>query len=80
MQRIFLNVLIFRLCELCTGRTGTRCTLGDPYAGFTGALRCLLEAGDIAFLKHSTVPHVLSVHSEFSEFFVKKNLKNNIVY
>lgn len=29
-----------------------------------------MEAGDIAFLKHSTVPHVLSVHSEFSEFFL----------
>ncbi len=27
----------------------------DPYAGFRGALMCLEERGDIAFVKHSTV-------------------------
>jgi hypothetical protein len=27
----------------------------DPYAGFRGALMCLEEKGDIAFVKHSTV-------------------------
>ncbi|XP_055603385.1 melanotransferrin [Uranotaenia lowii] len=45
-----------RLCELCTGKVnGQRCTPKDPYAGFEGAFRCLLEAGDIAFVKHTTV-------------------------
>jgi hypothetical protein len=33
-----------------------QCTLRqDPYAGFRGALMCLEERGDIAFVKHSTV-------------------------
>ncbi|XP_037045009.1 melanotransferrin [Bradysia coprophila] len=45
-----------RLCALCTGKVpGGKCTPDDPYAGFEGAFRCLLEAGDVAFLKHTTV-------------------------
>lgn len=45
-----------RLCQLCIGKVpGGRCTDSDPYAGYEGAFRCLLEAGDVAFLKHTTV-------------------------
>lgn len=44
------------LCEYCgSGEPGVRCTIKDPYAGFRGALMCLEEKGDIAFVKHSTV-------------------------
>ncbi|KAK4875334.1 hypothetical protein RN001_011756 [Aquatica leii] len=45
-----------KLCHICTGKVpGGKCTDSDPYAGFEGAFRCLLEAGEIAFLKHTTV-------------------------
>eukprot|EP00983_Pelagomonas_calceolata_P109208 1159535-Pelagomonas_calceolata.AAC.1 len=47
------------LCKQC--KQG--CTNDDPYAGYDGALRCIddinqdeVTGGDIAFVKHSTVP------------------------
>ncbi|XP_055700700.1 melanotransferrin isoform X2 [Phlebotomus papatasi] len=50
-----------KLCNLCTGVVpGGKCTAQDPYAGFEGAFRCLLEAGDVAFLKHTTVKEMVS--------------------
>ncbi|KAF5830738.1 hypothetical protein DUNSADRAFT_14099 [Dunaliella salina] len=39
------------LCKLCKGD----CTSTDPYAGYEGALYCMDQEGDIAFVKHSTV-------------------------
>ena len=45
-----------KLCELCgSADPGVRCTVKDPYAGFQGALRCLMDRGDIAFVKHNSV-------------------------
>eukprot|EP00899_Mesostigma_viride_P014739 jgi/Mesvir1/23266/Mv12880-RA.1 len=38
---------------LCSGCRGN-CTTRDPYADYPGALRCLFEGGDVAFVKHST--------------------------
>lgn len=56
-----------KLCQLCIGRVpGGKCTDADPYAGFDGAFRCLLEAGEIAFLKHTTVEQLLA-SDEFSK-------------
>uniref|UniRef100_A0A7G3B3U2 Putative transferrin 2 n=1 Tax=Lutzomyia longipalpis TaxID=7200 RepID=A0A7G3B3U2_LUTLO len=50
-----------KLCNLCTGVVpGGKCTAQDPYAGFEGAFRCLLEVGDVAFLKHTTVKEMVS--------------------
>ncbi|KAJ1089282.1 hypothetical protein NDU88_002433 [Pleurodeles waltl] len=50
------------LCALCKGTPGikqqdTKCQPSDkePYNGYSGALRCLVEKGDIAFAKHTTV-------------------------
>ena len=44
------------LCEYCgSDEPGIRCTIKDPYSGFRGAIMCLKEKGDIAFVKHSTV-------------------------
>jgi len=44
------------LCELCgSSEPGVRCTIKDPYAGFHGAMKCLQDRGDIAFVKYNTV-------------------------
>lgn len=57
-----------KLCALCKGKLpGEKCNKGDLYAGYEGAFRCLLEEGDIAFLKHTTVNDMLS-GDEFSKF------------
>nr|CAH0103781.1 unnamed protein product [Daphnia galeata] len=49
------------LCELCASKVlGQRCTAHDPYAGYQGAFKCLVEAGEVAFLKHTTVTEVLA--------------------
>ncbi|XP_065201905.1 transferrin 2-like [Planococcus citri] len=55
-----------KLCELCIGKIpGGRCTSADPYAGYEGAFRCLVETGEIAFLKHTTVNEMISQTSDF---------------
>lgn len=60
-----------KLCRICIGKVpGGKCTDSDPYAGFEGAFRCLVEAGDVAFLKHTTVEEQLS-GMEFS--FIPRN-------
>ncbi|CAH0721117.1 unnamed protein product, partial [Brenthis ino] len=53
-----------KLCKLCTGGAGVRCTLADPYAGYEGALKCLLAngTGDIAFVRDTTIQHTLLSH------------------
>ncbi|XP_055912472.1 melanotransferrin [Eupeodes corollae] len=49
-----------RLCNLCTGKVQEgRCTSNDPYFGYPGAFRCLLEAGNVAFLRHTTVKEMI---------------------
>ncbi|KAB0795605.1 hypothetical protein PPYR_12444 [Photinus pyralis] len=50
-----------KLCQICIGKVpGGKCTDADPYAGFEGAFRCLLEVGEVAFLKHTTVEEQVS--------------------
>ncbi|NXU35152.1 TRFE protein, partial [Drymodes brunneopygia] len=49
-----------RLCQLCKGSGGVppeKCVASshEQYYGYTGALRCLVEEGDVAFIKHSIV-------------------------
>lgn len=45
---------------MCIGKIpGGKCTQADPYVGFEGAFRCLLEAGEIAFLKHTSVKEMI---------------------
>ncbi|NXV51890.1 TRFE protein, partial [Uria aalge] len=49
-----------RLCRLCKGSGGVppeKCVASshEKYYGYTGAFRCLVERGDVAFVKHSTV-------------------------
>ncbi|XP_033335223.2 transferrin 2 [Megalopta genalis] len=55
-----------QLCKLCIGKIpGERCTSADPYAGYEGAFRCLVEAGEIAFLVNSTVDEMISTSFDF---------------
>ncbi|OXU29135.1 hypothetical protein TSAR_009918 [Trichomalopsis sarcophagae] len=52
-----------QLCKLCIGKVpGGKCTNADPYSGYEGAFRCLLEAGEIAFLVHTTVHEMTSTN------------------
>ncbi|XP_047539864.1 melanotransferrin [Vanessa atalanta] len=53
-----------KLCKLCVGGAGVRCTLADPHAGYEGALRCLISngTGDIAFVRDTTIQHTLLSH------------------
>ncbi|CAK1594537.1 unnamed protein product [Parnassius mnemosyne] len=53
-----------KLCRLCAGGPGIRCTLADPYAGYEGALKCLVAngTGDIAFVRDTTIQHALLSH------------------
>ncbi|XP_066050285.1 serotransferrin [Chamaea fasciata] len=49
-----------RLCQLCKGSGGVppeRCVASshEQYYGYTGAFRCMVEQGDVAFIKHSIV-------------------------
>ncbi|XP_010138359.1 PREDICTED: ovotransferrin-like [Buceros rhinoceros silvestris] len=49
-----------RLCRLCKGSGGVppeKCVANshEKYYGYTGAFRCLVEAGDVAFIKHTIV-------------------------
>ncbi|XP_017883178.1 melanotransferrin [Ceratina calcarata] len=61
-----------QLCKLCIGKIPTeRCTTSDPYAGYEGAFRCLVEAGEIAFLVHTTVEEMTSTTFDFNS--VKKD-------
>ncbi|XP_029171415.1 melanotransferrin [Nylanderia fulva] len=56
-----------QLCNLCIGKIpGGKCTYQDPYAGYEGAFRCLVEAGEIAFLVHTTVQEMTSTTFDFS--------------
>ncbi|XP_015127075.1 melanotransferrin [Diachasma alloeum] len=56
-----------QLCRLCVGEIPSgRCTNADPYAGYEGAFRCLVEAGEIAFLLHTTVHEMTSTNFDFT--------------
>uniref|UniRef100_A0A673BD05 Serotransferrin n=1 Tax=Sphaeramia orbicularis TaxID=375764 RepID=A0A673BD05_9TELE len=46
-------------CKQCAGIGEDKCSANDdePYYGYTGAFKCLVEdSGDVAFIKHTTVP------------------------
>lgn len=58
-----------KLCQICGGEAaGEKCTPNDPYYGYEGAFKCLVEKGEIAFLKHSTINEVLKKSPGFGKF------------
>ncbi|KAK0159654.1 hypothetical protein PV327_010748 [Microctonus hyperodae] len=55
-----------QLCKLCIGEIpGGICTSADPYADYEGAFKCLVEAGEIAFLVHTTVGEMTSTNFQY---------------
>ena len=45
-----------KFCDLCgSDKPGIKCTSRDPYAGFSGAFRCLREKGDVAFVHRRVI-------------------------
>ncbi|CAO2633799.1 Tf, partial [Lemmus lemmus] len=43
------------LCDLCIGPNKCAPNNKEGYFGYTGAFRCLVEKGDVAFVKHQTL-------------------------
>ncbi|MCQ7614250.1 hypothetical protein NP188_24505, partial [Salmonella enterica] len=43
------------LCDLCIGPSKCAQNNKEGYFGYTGTLRCLVEKGEVAFVKHQTV-------------------------
>jgi len=59
------------LCTICASKvTGQKCTWNDPYAGDEGAFKCLIETGDIAFLRHTAVLEMIKDRSLFSKKYL----------
>lgn len=44
------------MCSICASE---KCSGGDLYANFEGALLCLLNGGEVAFVKHNTVDQLV---------------------
>ncbi|XP_069187443.1 transferrin 2 isoform X2 [Procambarus clarkii] len=66
------------LCHLCHGTGNGYCARdhSEPYFGFTGAFRCLVEGGgDIAFLKHTTVRE--NVDGKRKEWWARNQLTSD---
>lgn len=62
-----------KLCQLCTGEAaGEKCTPADPYFGYDGAFKCLVEKGDVAFLRHSTIPELINKPLGIGKLIVMK--------
>ncbi|CAN2390115.1 Transferrin [Pristimantis euphronides] len=60
------------LCKLCVGDPsrsldGSKCSASnrEMYYGYFGALRCLIEKGEVAFVKHTTVPETCASKPEW---------------
>lgn len=54
-QKLTDSATVDTLCALCKGAGDKKCTRDDPYAGYIGAFRCMVEdKGVVAFVKHTT--------------------------
>ncbi|VCX06938.1 unnamed protein product [Gulo gulo] len=60
-----------KLCQLCAGKGTDKCACSnhEPYFGYSGAFKCLMDdAGDVAFVKHSTVFENLPNEADRDEY------------
>lgn len=56
-----------KACDICAGKDADKCSFSDPFAGYAGAFKCMADgAGDIAFLKHSTLTQMTSGDSKYN--------------
>ncbi|KAF2363139.1 Transferrin-like domain [Trinorchestia longiramus] len=63
------------MCSACgSPQPGQHCTSQDRYAGYHGALLCLLDQGDVAFLKHTSVSHAITSPS-YSDSFTEADFE-----
>lgn len=52
-----------KLCKICGGSTAwQKCTVHDPYYGYHGAVQCLMDKGEIAFVKHTALECLENPH------------------
>nr|XP_012326219.1 lactotransferrin [Aotus nancymaae] len=59
------------LCRLCVGTGANKCAFSskEPYFGYSGAFKCLRDgAGDVAFIRESTVFEDLPSQAERDEY------------
>ncbi|XP_040204702.1 serotransferrin-A-like [Rana temporaria] len=66
------------LCSLCAGNEKTKCLPNNReiYFGYEGALRCLIEKGQVGFVKHTTVEEL--IENENSPAWAKNVKKDDL--
>lgn len=70
-----------KLCESCGSELpGVRCTSNDPYSGYEGALMCLMDKGEIAFLKHSSIQEYYTKLNDLLAYAHQENERLNNPY
>ncbi|KAF6099497.1 hypothetical protein HJG60_006534 [Phyllostomus discolor] len=60
-----------KLCQLCAGKGSNKCACSthEPYFGYSGALKCLLEgAGDVSFVRHMTMSETFANQAERDQY------------
>ncbi|CAL4059894.1 unnamed protein product, partial [Meganyctiphanes norvegica] len=64
------------LCNACGSELpGIHCTSRDKYAGYEGSFNCLLDKGEIAFLKHNTVAYAVNSTSIKEKGYVAEDFE-----
>lgn len=58
-----------KLCAICgSNMPGVKCTSNDPYSGYQGAISCLLDQGEIAFVKHTSIQEYFDTMTKLAEY------------
>ena len=58
-----------KLCAICGSNIpGVKCTSNDPYSGYQGAISCLLDQGEVAFVKHTSIREYIDTARNLAEY------------